>query len=54
MNDFFSMGGYAAFVWPCFLLAVVVLAWNVIAARRLLDAARNRVLRRNDGGRSES
>ena len=40
MSEFLSMGGYGAFVWPCFLLAAVVLAWNVIAAHRLLDAAR--------------
>lgn len=53
MNEFVAMGGYAAFVWPCFLLAAVVLAWNVFAARRLLDAARNRVLRRGDAGGNE-
>jgi len=45
MNEFFAMGGYAAFVWPCFLLATVVLVWNVVAARRLLEAARSRVVR---------
>jgi heme exporter protein CcmD len=51
MNEFFAMGGYAAFVWPCFVLAAVVLVWNAIAARRLLDAARSRVLRSNDAGK---
>ena len=39
MSEFLRMGGYAAFVWPSFALAVVVIAWNVIAARRLHAAA---------------
>ena len=46
MSGYFSMGGYAALIWPCFLLTAIVLVWNVIAARRLHDAARNKVLRR--------
>ena len=54
MSGYFSMGGYAAFVWPCFLLAAIVLVWNVIAARRLHDAARNKVLRRNSAGKGRS
>jgi heme exporter protein CcmD len=51
MNEFFAMGGYADFVWPCFLLAAVVLIWNAVAARRLLDSARSRVLRSIDAGK---
>ena len=39
---FWSMGGYARFVWPCFGLALAVLAWNVWAARRLFAKARLR------------
>ena len=42
MSEFLRMGGYAAFVWPSFALAAVVVAWNVIAARRLHAAARER------------
>jgi heme exporter protein D len=42
MSEFLRMGGYAAYVWPSFALAAVVLAWNVIAARRLLATARER------------
>jgi heme exporter protein CcmD len=47
MSDagFWSMGGYARFVWPCFGVAFVVLAWNVVSARRFLAAARQRTLR---------
>jgi heme exporter protein CcmD len=44
MSEFLHMGGYAAYVWPCFALAGVVLAWNAVAARRLHAAARARAL----------
>ena len=50
MSEFLHMGAYAAFVWPCFALAAAVLAWNVIAARRLHEAARRRAERRAVGG----
>ena len=46
MSPFFAMGGYGAYVWPCFALAAVVLVWNVAAARRLHATARDRALRR--------
>jgi heme exporter protein CcmD len=42
MSDFWSMGGYAAYVWPCFGFAAVVVAWNIWAARRSLQAAKRR------------
>ena len=42
MSDLIHMGGYGAYVWPCFALAAAVLAWNVIAARRLHATARER------------
>jgi heme exporter protein D len=45
MSDFWSMGGYARYVWPCFGISAVVLAWNVWAARRLLHAARLKAAR---------
>lgn len=46
LGEFFSMGGYAAFVWPSFGLVLFALVWNVIAARRLHAAARRDALRR--------
>jgi heme exporter protein CcmD len=46
MNDILGMGGYGAFVWPCFALAAAVLAWNVAAARRLHAVAKERALQR--------
>jgi heme exporter protein CcmD len=47
MSDagFWSMGGYARFVWPCFGCAFVVLYWNLWSARRFLAAARQRTAR---------
>ena len=50
MTEFLQMGGYGAYVWPCFVLAGVVLAWNVVAARRLHAAARERALKRAGAG----
>ncbi|HEY4443222.1 MAG TPA: heme exporter protein CcmD [Steroidobacteraceae bacterium] len=44
-NGFWSMGGYARYVWPCFVFAGVVLAWNLWAARRFRAASRRRALR---------
>ena len=50
MSAFLHMGGYGVFVWPCFGLAAVVLAWNIASARRLHAAALERVLRRSNAG----
>ena len=44
-KDFWTMGGYARYVWPCFGLACVVLAWNLVSARRFQAAALLRVRR---------
>jgi len=49
MSEFLRMGGYAAYVWPSFGLAILVLAWNVVAARRTHAKARARVLARATG-----
>ena len=40
--DFWSMGGYARYVWPCFALAGLVLAWNLWSALRFRAAAQLR------------
>ena len=50
MSELLHMGGYAAYVWPCFGLAAAVLAWNILSARRLHAAARERALRRTAEG----
>jgi heme exporter protein CcmD len=44
-GDFWSMGGYARFVWPSFVFAGCILAWNLWAARGHLAAARLRAVR---------
>jgi heme exporter protein CcmD len=44
-GDFWSMGGYARYVWPCFGFAGAVLAWNFWSARRFHAAARLRAAR---------
>jgi heme exporter protein CcmD len=44
-NDFWSMGGYARYVWPCFGFAFAVLGWNLWSARRSFAAARVRTVR---------
>jgi heme exporter protein CcmD len=45
MNSFWSMGGYARFVWPCFGFAGAVLCWNLWSARAHFAAARIRAVR---------
>ncbi|HEY2781303.1 MAG TPA: heme exporter protein CcmD [Steroidobacteraceae bacterium] len=44
-GGFWYMGGYARYVWPCFGVACLVLAWNLWAARRYLAAAKVRAAR---------
>jgi heme exporter protein CcmD len=50
--EFLAMGGYGAYVWPCFGLVVAVLIWNVIAARRLHSEARRQAMRRLEADRA--
>ncbi len=38
MNEFFSMGGYAAFVWPALGLSALVMAILYIQSHRSLRA----------------
>jgi len=45
MSAFWSMGGYARYVWPCFGFAGAVLCWNIWSARGHLAAARVRAVR---------
>lgn len=44
-GGFWSMGGYARYVWPCIGFAFVVLGWNLWSARRYLAAAKVRAAR---------
>jgi heme exporter protein CcmD len=45
VSTFWSMGGYARYVWPCFGFAAAVLLWNIWAARGQFAAARLRAVR---------
>jgi heme exporter protein D len=45
---FLSMGGYAAYVWPCYALTALVVGVNLAAARRSLRQAQLEARRRID------
>jgi heme exporter protein CcmD len=45
MQSFFAMGGYAGYVWSSYVLAAVIIAWNVASAVRSHTHARARALR---------
>ena len=54
MKEFLDMGGYAAFVWPAFLITAFVLGANIVAARRREAAVLAQLRRRRAAGRSTS
>lgn len=39
MGSFFNMGGFAAFVWPCYLLTLGGMAWLAYASWRRAKSA---------------
>ena len=53
MSAFFAMGGYAAYVWPAYGVALVVLLGLGLAARAALKR-QERELARLEGGRQEA
>jgi heme exporter protein CcmD len=53
LAEFLSMGGYAAFVWPSFGLTLILLIYNVRAARRLHASAREHALSRLGNSRKQ-
>ena len=46
MAEYFHMSGYAAYVWPSYVLALAALGLNILWARRALRAARADARRR--------
>jgi heme exporter protein D len=46
VSEFLSMGGYARFVWPAYVLTFAVVLLNVYWARRALRRAREETRRR--------
>jgi heme exporter protein CcmD len=53
VTDFLHMGGYAAYLWPAYLLTFAVLAWNVLSARRALREAKLEARRRFEADRED-
>ena len=39
MGTFFAMGGYAAFVWPCYVLTLGGMAWLAFTSWQRATAA---------------
>jgi len=51
MQGFLAMGGYAAFVWPCYAIAALVMAG--IAIQSVMDfRAQQRLVRELDQGKA--
>jgi heme exporter protein D len=48
MSGYLAMGGYAAFIWPSYALAVVLLVLVFVLASRRLEAA-TRALEDSEG-----
>jgi heme exporter protein D len=46
VSEFFDMGGYAAYVWPSYVLTLAVVVLNIVWARRLLAKSRDEARRR--------
>jgi heme exporter protein CcmD len=46
MSEFFAMGGYGAYIWPCYALTLIVLVGIAVSARRALTTEHTRALRR--------
>ncbi|MBT7769417.1 MAG: heme exporter protein CcmD [Rhodospirillales bacterium] len=36
MQEFLDMGGYAAFIWPCFIVSAVLLVGLLVVSQRQL------------------
>jgi len=50
LHEFLTMGGYAAYVWPSYAIALVVIGFNVAAPLKRLRRLKSEIRRR--GGRA--
>ena len=50
LAEFLAMGGYAAYVWPSFGLALLVVVGLALASRRALRAAESELARLKQDG----
>ncbi len=46
MSEFFDMGGYGKYLWPCFILGIGVVVLNLVLALNSLAAAKQEARRR--------
>jgi heme exporter protein CcmD len=54
-GDFLAMGGHAAFIWPAFAIALIVLFGLALLSRWGLSAAeRDHAQARREAGRADS
>ncbi|MEY3975692.1 MAG: hypothetical protein RLZZ33_747 [Pseudomonadota bacterium] len=49
MSEFFAMDGYAAFLWPSYLITLVAIVANIVIALKAHASARAAALRRLEG-----
>ena len=47
MSSFFAMGGYAAFVWPCYALTAIGMVWLAVASIQRTSKAKARLAQLN-------
>lgn len=52
MSEFLAMGGYAAFVWPSYLIAGIVMLGLLIVSLRTWRDSRSTLEKLQDGRRS--
>lgn len=48
LAHFLAMGGYAVYLWPCYVLTALVVVINLAAARRSLRQAQREARRRTE------
>jgi heme exporter protein D len=51
MSEYFAMGGYAAFIWPSYGVAAVLLVVLFLLSARRLQAAERALPKSSDGGK---
>ncbi len=54
MSEFFAMGGHAAFIWPCYGLAVAVMIFLVVQSVRTMRANEKLVETLRSGRRAKA
>jgi heme exporter protein D len=50
LHEFLTMGGYAAYVWPAYAVALLVIGINVVAPLKRLRRVKAEI-RRRDGAK---